>query len=187
MRIISKTLVFWLIVFFGCHSKNNIEEKILIKGFEELHECFLENIRNDDFVFLIDNEKLFTLFEVDSGPKLAILINNSGCERCYESIIHQLDSICFDKSNIVIITPFKNPREVAFFDDKHSNFVHIVNIPGFTFDFDKPSDANYLFMLDMSLRASRVFIPNIRFPKLTHAYVKTNYDKYVELSANIND
>jgi hypothetical protein len=184
MNTVSKILIFGLIVFFGCHSKRDVEKKILIKGFEELHESFLENIGNDDFVFSINNEKLFTPYEVDSGPKLAVLINNGGCERCYESIIQQLDSICFDKSNIVIITPFKNPREALFFVEEHSNFEHIVNIPGFTFDFDKSTDANYLFMLDKNLKASRVFIPNIRFPKLTSKYVKTNYDKFVEIDNN---
>lgn len=177
MKRLNKLLVFSLILLFGCNSKSEVEKKILIKGLEKSHESFLASIRKDDFVFSIGNDKLLTPFEKDSGNKLAFLINNNGCNRCYESIIQQFDSICIDKSNILIITPFKNPREALLFVDKHSNFKHIVNIPGFTFDFDKATDANYLFMLDKNLNASKVFIPNIRFPNLTVEYVKTNFNR----------
>lgn len=176
MKRLNRLLVFSLIVFIGCNTKSEVEKKILNKGLEKLHESFLENIRKDNFVFSIGNDKLFTPFEKDSVYKLAFLINNNGC-RCYESIIQQLDSICIDKCDIVIITPFKNPREALLFVDKHSNFEHIVNIPGFTFDFDKATDANYLFRLDKNLKASKVFIPNIIFPKLTIEYVKANFNR----------
>jgi len=164
VMFVSVVCVFW------CRH-NDLGNIVFEKGLKELHEYFLVNIRKQDYVVNIENDELSSFFKNDPSRKIALLISSDGCNRCYETLIEQIDSSLIDKSKFLIISPFKNARNAYLFMENYSQFPNVINISGLTLNLDKTQKYNYIFTIDSSLEANRFFVPNIRFPKLTEEYL----------------
>lgn len=155
-------------------------EKILVKTLNDM-ALLSEDLELNEITFGEDNE--YRNFKTMIGGKslLILFYTELGCNVCVDSIIRNMQNVFKrnDSSNIVILASYFEERNYVLFKKLNNIQYPIYNIKSNKLNL--PIEENkvpFLFVIDSTLTANCVFIPEKSMPLRTKNYLEIIKRKY---------